>query len=179
MKFPTFVSSVAICAKILFFARPVQCMVKMREYYKARKYIRRFAGVKVIDGPAIVHSLSTSTVKTLDQYADEIFVPWTVDALHNCDRIDIVWDLYKMSSLKESTRQKRGKGIRRKVSGQVKLPTNFPDFLRDAKNKEELFSFLSSRASTHIYPVGKEVYITSGMILIVDLQITVMNIMFT
>lgn len=28
----------------LFFARPIQCMVKTREYYKARKYIRRFAG---------------------------------------------------------------------------------------------------------------------------------------
>lgn len=33
--------------------------------------------VKVIDGPAIVHSLSTSTVKTFDQYADEVLC--TVD----------------------------------------------------------------------------------------------------
>ena len=75
----------------------------------------------------------------------------------NCDRIDIVWDLYCTSSLKESTRQKRGKGRRRKVSGQAKLPTNFQDFLRDTKNKEELFSFLTSKVSMYDYPPDKEV----------------------
>ncbi len=84
--------------------------------------------VKLIDGPAIIHSLSTSSVSTFDQYFSDVFLPWTTNILSNCDRIDIVWDVYKPSSLKESTRQKRGKGIRRKVSGQAKLPSNFLDF---------------------------------------------------
>ena len=61
----------------------------------------------------------------------------------DADIIDIVWDHYKLSSLKESTRQKRGKGIRRKVSRQAQLPANFQDFLHNAKNKEEFFSFLN------------------------------------
>ena len=85
--------------------------------------------------------------------------------LQNCDRIDIVWDLYKASSLKESTRQKRGRGIRRKVSGEAKLPANFQDFLRDVKNKEELFNFLTMKVAGYDYPSGKEVYITSGIII--------------
>lgn len=72
--------------------------------------------------------------------------------LQNCDRVDIVWDLYIASSLKESTRQKRGKGIRRKVSGQAKLPANFQDFLRDGRNKEEFFSFLTCKVSEYEYP---------------------------
>ena len=56
-------------------------------------------------------------------------------------RLDLVWDTYLPESLKESTREKRGKGVRRKVSGQTKLPGKWMDFLRDSKNKEELFAF--------------------------------------
>ena len=37
-------------------------------------------------------------------------------------RLDLVWDTYISDSLKESTRVKRDKGVRRKVSGETKLP---------------------------------------------------------
>nr|CAD7401983.1 unnamed protein product [Timema cristinae] len=47
-------------------------------------------------------------------------------------------------SLKISTRDKRGKGIRRKVAPQTKLPVDFGDFLRDYNNKEDIFSFLAN-----------------------------------
>jgi len=56
----------------------------------------------------------------------------------NCDRIDIIWDVYKEDSLKESTREKRGKGIHRKVSSQTNVPSHFKYFLRDSSNKREL-----------------------------------------
>ena len=75
---------------------------------------------------------------------------------------DIVWDVYKRNSLKESTREKRGKGVRRKVSGPTKLPSNFKDFLRDSKNKEELFNFLTNKVSNCDFLSGEQVYITSG-----------------
>jgi len=88
--------------------------------------------------------------------------PWTKQQLQNCNRIDIVWDRYVKHSLKDATREKRGKGVRRKVRGQTKLPTNFPDFLRDPSNKTELFEFLSKAVANYEYPIGKEVYITSG-----------------
>ena len=45
-------------------------------------------------------------------------------------------------SLKESTSEKRGKGVHRKVSSHARLPCNWMDFLRDLKNKKELFALL-------------------------------------
>ena len=69
--------------------------------------------------------------------------------LKNSDMIDIVWDTYVANSLKESTREKRGKGVRRKVNSQTKLPTNFPDFLRDPRNKTELFALLTEKVARH------------------------------
>ena len=59
----------------------------------------------------------------------------------------VVWDIYTPDSLKESTRGKRGKGVRRKVSGKTKLPGNWMDFLRDSVNKKELFTFLTSKVA--------------------------------
>ena len=76
--------------------------------------------------------------------------------------MDLVWDTYHPDSLKESTREKRGRGERRKVSGQAKLPMNFKDFLRNSENKTELFEFLTSKISTHEWPQGKYLYVTSA-----------------
>ena len=64
-------------------------------------------------------------------------------------------------SLKESTREKRGKGVRRKVSGETKLPGNWMDFLRDSVNKKELFAFLTSKVAQFSWPPDKAVYVTS------------------
>ena len=72
----------------------------------------------------------------------------------------MVWDTYIDNSVKASTRQKRGKGIRRKVAGKNKVPSNWREFLRDEINKKKLFDFLSASAE---YPDGKEVFVTSGM----------------
>lgn len=118
---------------------------------------------KVFDGPAILHILPTAEAKTFNDYCNDVFLPWSESVLQNCSRVDIVWDVYKDGSLKESTREKRGKGIRRKVSGKAKLPTNFKDFLRDPQNKKELTEFLTQKVTDKDYPSHKEVYITSGM----------------
>ena len=78
------------------------------------------------------------------------------------NRLDVVWDSYIPDSLKESTRDKRGKGVHRKVSALTKLPTNWMDFLRDSMNKVELFSFLTSRVVEFECSSEKNIYITSG-----------------
>ncbi|KAK5916100.1 hypothetical protein CesoFtcFv8_001632 [Champsocephalus esox] len=83
--------------------------------------------------------------------------------LKTSERVDVVWDTYITGSIKESTREKRGKGIQRKVPGQNKLPRNWPHFLRDPMNKPELFTFLSSKIASTAWPVGKQVFITSGV----------------
>lgn len=112
-----------------------------------------------MDGPAITHSLPIKEARTFDDYSEKIFIPWTKQ---NSNRIDVVWDVYKQDSLKECIRAKRGRGVRRKVNGQTKLPPNFKDFLRDSKNKEELFNFLTHKISSCDYSEGKAVYATLG-----------------
>ena len=65
-------------------------------------------------------------------------------------------------SLKETTREKRGKGVRRKVFPGTKIPSNFSSFLHGNKNKEELFALLTNDVSVYDYRPEKEVYITSN-----------------
>ena len=119
-------------------------------------------GCKIIDGAVIVHSLPTTGVVTFDGYADTIFIPHLLNQLQNSKRVDVVWDTYVADSLKESTRDTRGTGIRRKVPGQVKLPVNWMQFLRDSTNKAELFQFLSQKVSCFGFPTEKSLSITSG-----------------
>ena len=81
--------------------------------------------------------------------------------LQSSKRIDIIWDTYLPDSLKESTREKRGKGLRRKVSSQAKLPGKWMDFLCDFKNKTELFAFLTDQISKFTFPPNKQVYVST------------------
>lgn len=118
--------------------------------------------VKVFDGAAIVHALPVSSVSTFLQYADSTFLPFLENHLKSTKRIDVVWDEYRSASLKEATREKRGKGVRRKVAGHVKLPQNWQAFLEDSSNKKELFTFLTKQVETASFPADKFVYITSG-----------------
>ena len=88
-------------------------------------------------------------------------MPHLQSHLQGTERLDVVWDTYRPESLKESTRQKRGKGVLRKVSGETKLPRNWSDFLHDSSNKKELFDFLTYKVANFVFPEGKAVYITS------------------
>ncbi len=46
--------------------------------------------VKLLDGPAIVHSLPTKQAKTFDEYSDAVFLPCTERALRNSSKVDII-----------------------------------------------------------------------------------------
>lgn len=102
------------------------------------------------------------SIPSISWYADDIFLPYPHKQFGNAKRLDIVWDTYISDSLKESTGEKRVEGIRRKVSGNTKLPRNWFDFLRDSINKKKLFEFLTAKVVKYNWPLGKNVYITSG-----------------
>ena len=123
--------------------------------------------VKVLDGAAVVHLLSTTDVVTFDEYADRVFIPHIIKQLQNSRRVDVVWDTYFPSSIKESAREKRRKGVRRKVAGKNKIPTNWADFLHDPANKQELFPFLSNKLANADCPHDKEIDVASGVTSIV------------
>jgi len=101
-------------------------------------------------------------VNTFEEYANQVFIPYLSKKLIDSMRVDLLWDIYLPNSLKEFTREKRGKGVQRKVSGQTKLPGNWADFLRGPINKKELFSFLTSKVVKYTFPPNKAGYVTSG-----------------
>lgn len=69
----------------------------------------------VLDGPAAVHMLNPGSSVTFQDYAANIFMPYIRTKAEHVDRIDIVWDRYSANSLKQATRDRRGKGIRQCV----------------------------------------------------------------
>ncbi|XP_061580540.1 uncharacterized protein LOC133446517 [Cololabis saira] len=115
-----------------------------------------------LDGAAVVQMLNPGTAKTFQDYADSVFVPYVKSQLEKTWRLDIIWDVYISDSLKGTTRQKRGKGIRRRVMPTTVLPKQWKDFLRVDDNKTELFEFLSQQVMGLPVEEGKEVYTTHG-----------------
>jgi hypothetical protein len=99
--------------------------------------------MKVLDGAAIVHMLPPGKSKTFQDYATSVFVPYVLKQAQTVQRLDLVWDTYISNSLKQSTRNTRGQGVRRRVSANVVIPANWKSFLRIDENKAELFNFLA------------------------------------
>ena len=116
---------------------------------------------KIFDGAAVVHALPTTIVTTFNSYAEEIFIPFIVSQLQSTKRVDIVWDKYKENSIKDTTREKRGKGQRRKMTEDTKIAANWRGFLQDNSNKKELFSLLTNKVANFNFSEDKEVNITS------------------
>jgi len=85
-----------------------------------------------------------------------------VKELDTVSRIDIVWDVYKSDSLKNATREKRGCGTRRRVSSSTRIPGNWPGFLRNNENKQELFRFLAHECVDYETEDDKTIYSTAN-----------------
>ena len=99
----------------------------------------------IVDGSAMLNSLPPRKSTTFDEYASVTIIPHVHALADKYKRTDIVFDIYLPSSLKSETRQKRGTGARRRVTGTNKTPINWKNFMRDAKNKTELFNFIADR----------------------------------
>ena len=79
---------------------------------------------KFLDGAAVVQMLNSGTAKTFLDYAEQVCLPYVSAQLENTTRVDIVWDVYQTDSLKGTTRQKRGNGVRRRVVPTAAIPNN-------------------------------------------------------
>ena len=75
----------------------------------------------------------------------------------------MVWDVYLPDSLKGTTRQKRGKGVRRRVSPSTTIPKSWKDFIHVDDNKIELFKFLAQHVTCLTDNKGKVLYATSAL----------------
>ena len=97
----------------------------------------------LLDGAAVVNRLKPAGVRTFQDYANDIFLPFVKHHLQSVSRLDVVWDQYLPNSLKASTRRLRGKGIGRHVKPTTRIPANWESFLGCNENKRELFNFLA------------------------------------
>ena len=116
----------------------------------------------ILDGAAIVQMLNPGTARTFKEYGERVLAPYISAQLEKSSRVDLVWDVYLPASLKASTRQKRGKGTRKRVAASTVMPKNWKDFLRVDENKTELFAFLSREVVCLPLAEGKELYATDG-----------------
>ena len=85
---------------------------------------------KFLDGAAVVQMLNTGTASTFQQYFDTVFSSYITIQLQTAQQVDVVFDTYIHNSLKSTTRQKRGKGVRRRVVSTTVMPKNWKDFLQ-------------------------------------------------
>ena len=106
--------------------------------------------------------LNPGTARTFKEYGERVLAPYISGQLEKSSRVDLVWDVYLPASLKASTRQKRGKGTRKRVAASTVMPKNWKDFLRVDENKTELFAFLSREVVCLPLAEGKELYATDG-----------------
>ena len=75
----------------------------------------------VLDGAAVVNMLKPRAAKTFLEYGEQVFYSFIERKLRNVSRVDVVFDQYLPDSLKQTARQKRGKGVPRRVSGDIKI----------------------------------------------------------
>ena len=102
----------------------------------------------LLDGAAVINMLTPGAANTFREHSELIFLPYIESQLRKASRVDIVWDEYLKDSLKANARGKRGKGTRRRVQPNTKIPTDWAAFLRIDENKVELFAFLSQQSIT-------------------------------
>ena len=99
----------------------------------------------VLEGSVLANQLKPGKNQSFSHYGQEVFLPFIrrYQQRSKASRVDVVFDTYPLISLKNTTREKRGCGIRRKVVHSSIAPTNWNTFLRSSENKTELFRFLS------------------------------------
>ena len=121
--------------------------------------IPREAQMVILDGAAIINMIKPGTAESFNDYIMKIMEYIRGQFTGDVVRVDMVFDVYKKGSLKASTRQKRGKGVRRRVEGKHKVPSNWPEFLRENDNKTELFHLISQHITKVDFP---------GMVIVTD-----------
>ena len=124
------------------------------------------ADATIIDGAAVVQMLNPGTSKPFQEYGERVFAPYIAAHLEKSNRVDLVWDVYLPASLKASTRQKRGKGTRKRMAPSTVMPKDWKDFLGVDQNKTELFAFLSHKVVRLPLADGKELYASDGSVVV-------------
>ena len=99
-----------------------------------------------------------ASIKSFREHADKK----VIQQLAITKIVDVIWDRYLPDSLKTTTRQRRGVGIRQRMrhDGNGKFPRNWNSYLQNASNKVELFHHLSVAIAETVFGEGNVVMST-------------------
>ena len=105
------------------------------------------ADAKFIDRAHMVHFLKLdASIKSFRDYADKKVIPYIERQLANTKRVYVILDRNLPYSLKATTRQRTGTGIRQRMrhDGNWTFPRNWNSYLQNVSNKVELYHFHAS-----------------------------------
>ena len=68
------------------------------------------ATVSILDGAVIVHMVKPQAVRLFPEYVQIQFIPYIKTQLRDVEKLDVIWDQYPLTSLKQHTREFRGAG---------------------------------------------------------------------
>ena len=121
----------------------------------------------IIDAMALVHAMGKpQKAHTFGDYAANFITNVKKYFTPTCTRVDVVFDSYQLTSIKDGTRKHRT-GKKRPIrsvikSSDVKLPHDMKSFLQSTKNKQDLANFLSVELSKIHVEQGQELVIGGG-----------------
>ncbi|KAH3710515.1 hypothetical protein DPMN_069999 [Dreissena polymorpha] len=128
----------------------------------------------ILDGAVLVNMHKPTGCLTFNDYAENVFVPYWERTSGNINRVDVVWDVYIAHSLKESTRSTRGKGVRRRVLPDSRIPKKLGVFSQNIENKTELFEYLADKR-TESSPERMQILSTKGQEIVSNQQYELIN----
>ena len=145
----------AIFADVLL--KGVQCPTRLPEDMNG--------GTLIIDGQALIVSLGKPPKAIKFGDLADIFVQSVLSAGEKFEIIHILFDRYYTTSIKDGTRNRRGKmkkAIRRLVTGRdTPLPADWVGFLSLSENKVDLAKFLSNQLLIQA-PPNKTLIVAGG-----------------
>ena len=117
------------------------------------------AEVLIAGGAFLVNTLTPRAPKTFQEYACKDMIPKVYQDCTAHKRTEMVFDVYRKTSLKAEARSKWGKSTRRRVTAKNKTPNKWQGFIRDSSNLR-LFHFLADELAKMI--TVNEVFVTKG-----------------
>lgn len=118
------------------------------EGYGETSYASQRCTALVLDGSAVVHMVEPRLTRTFGDYCKQEITTFIKKVkTQEVARVDIVFDVYNLPSIKGECRKKREKGGRIKITEGTPLPKNWKSFLCVSGNKTDLFALIANKIS--------------------------------
>ena len=108
----------------------------------------------VIDASFLIQLLKLGTSASIGEFIHGVIIPYLKGLLLIYKRVDIIFDVYLLKSLKYELRVTRGVGEMKRVRLTTKMPRNFRAFLCVDEHKTELNQLVAYEISGLDWPEG-------------------------